>query len=272
MKKWIVCLMVLCMVVLAGCGAPQSGENNETQNPNTSNSGNDVSQDGVTGGDGQTGTTDGSGNVDSTGGDSAGDGDSEVMLGQPITEDVWKAAVAGEFSNYSYKMVVGDTARHYYFDGDQFYREVYANGELTEKCGEFMVEGALRSCEYDLQTGKWATSNTGYDNKYPLGGFPYAFSDLKYDETTGVYRMSVPGAEQYLTAQELAEGKGDMQLAFKDGYCVYMHFPNDIVDGKLVYWTVNFFDYNATEVVAPKEVEIRSDKIVTNNSDHQDHP
>ena len=64
MKKWIICIMVLCMVVLAGCGAPQSGENNETQNPNTSNSGNDVSQDGVTGGDGQTGTIDGSGNVD----------------------------------------------------------------------------------------------------------------------------------------------------------------------------------------------------------------
>lgn len=273
MKRWIICLMVLCMMALTACGASQSGQNNEAQNPNTSNTGNDIVQDSGTGDGDQTDTTGGNDVTDSTAGDSADDTDSATVLGQPITEDVWKTTVAGEFSNYSYKMVVGDTTTQYYFDGDQFYREVYVNGEMTEKCGEFMVEGKLRSCEYDLETGKWATSNTGYDSKYPLGGFPYAFSELTYDETAGIYRMPIPGAEQYLTAEELAEGKGDVQFAFKDGYCVYMHFLNDVVDGELVYWTVNFFDYNETEVVAPEEVEIRSSINSSSSSDHNpDHP
>ena len=267
MKKWIVCLLVLCAVALTACdGGTQSGQNEATQNSGISGVGNEVS----TGDGNQDDAVGGNDAVDATAGDTADDPeDTTVLLGQPITEDVWNTAIAGNFSNYSYKMVVGDTTTRYYFDGDQFYREVYENGKLTEKCGEFMVEGQLRSCEYDLQTEKWATSNTGYANKYPLGGFPYAFSDLTYDEADGVYRMAMPGAEQYLSAEDLAEGKGDMQFAFKDGYCVYMHVLNEIKDGKPVYWTVTFFDYNKTEVVAPDEVDIKSsiNSGVSNSAD-----
>jgi len=262
MKKWTVAIMALCLCIglLAGCGEPAEGTN--PNGDQGAQSGTNGTQSGDQGGQtGNQATQPG----EQTGDQSTKPNDFEDIMdmpvkvkGEAITEAVWKEAVAGQFPNYSYVMKVGKTAETRFFcAGEEWSREKYEDGKLTEKCGEFVIGGKLTTCEYDLEKEKWATTNNGYDTKYPLGGFPFAFSDLSFDEKTGIYSMKTPGIDAYLKPEQLEAGMGDMQFAFMDGKCVYMYFPNQVVDGELIYWTVEFSDYGTTVVTAPTEVEQR---------------
>ena len=276
MKKYIAIILALCLClgVLAGCGEPTEGTN-PGGNQGGSQSGNSGTQSGnqgtQPGGEGGTQSTQPGGETGTQATKPGFDDPENVPVkvkGEQITEAVWNETVAGQFTNYSYIMNVGKTSQtRFTIAGDQWCREKYEKGTLTEKCGEFVIDGKLTACEYDLTAKKWATTNNGYDNKYPLAGFPFTFSDLKFDEKTGIYSMTMPGLDQYLTPDQIAEGLGDLQLAFLDGKCVYMYFLNQVVDGELIFWTVDFSDYGTTVVTAPDAVEQRP----TNNPNSSQH-
>lgn len=263
MKKWIAILLTLCLLAgaLAGCGESDQDINNGNQTGNNSQSGGQTNENEKPGDN--TGTTGSDSDADTKETEDPTDGAASDTRGEQITEAVWKEVVAGNYANYSYTKTTDYGVQEFYIAGEQWHRITREGDKLVEECGGFLIDGELTTCEFDLENQKWVTTNNGYHTKFPLADFPYGFADLRFNEQDGTYSLTMPGLDQYLTQDQIANGEGDLILTFRDGKCVRMYFPNEVKNGKMIYWKVDFFDYDKTSIQPPEKVEQGSNGIVS---------
>ena len=271
MKKWIATLLTLCLLagILTGCGESGQDINDGGQTGSNNQSGSQTNDNAQPGDN--TGTTDSESNEDAGEKEDATSGAASDKRGEQITEAIWKEVVAGSYANYSYTKTTDHGVQEFYIAGEQWHRITREGDKLVEECGAFMIDGKLTTCEFDLENQKWVTTNNGYHTKFPLADFPFAFADLRYNEQAGTYSLTMPGLDQYLTQDQIANGEGDLILTFRDGKCIRMYFPNEVKDGKMIYWNVEFFDYDKTVIQSPQQVEQGSNGII-NSAPSTDDP
>lgn len=268
-KTALLLLMCICFSAFASCddiGSPSgkdtegsSGNNitetsgNENETETEANANEDIGENTTGENNGNDTETSSEGNAENT--TDANSNNAEAK-GDVISEEIWAAAIAGEFTNYSYIQTYSSaensvTVIHFYRNGDEWIKTTENNG-VTEKLRGFLIDGKIEYCYFDYEQNKWAYKNNySYSFNYPLTGMPYSLSEFDFDEESGTYSYAIPGTEDQFTDEQITQGLNRLCLRFKDGYCVYMQMPYSIENETVHLLTVEFSNYNTTELDIP---------------------
>ena len=187
-------------------------------------------------------------------------GETPEKLGEQITAEQWAAMTAGgsnPFTNYTGVMKETDsdgavTSVTVMLNGAE-YIVTMQQGTMTMKFAAFLMDSELCYFTYNAETEKWVEQESesmmaSMAKSYILAGCPYPFTQLVYNEETGVYTCS------YLEDAEDTEPE-QVEAIFKNGALVQMK----VVEGSTLV-EITGSDYGTTVVPRPTAEEIDDGK------------